>query len=203
MNLYAVAAIISGLIFVLGFSLGWNVSNLAAEELRLDVVETEIYLKNLELEDKLIQDMDQESYCSYAESRLPEVRGYVYEIGNTLQGREPSEETFRLAKRHVAAIVNYWLYSQEVKERCNLTHKDVLFFYTIDDGSSKTQGFVLDKLVRENPELTVLAINRNLDSPLVSLLTKKYNITRTSALVIDGQAYQGMWDYGKLKTIIG
>ena len=117
-------------------------------------------------------------------------------------GLKPSEETFRLAKKHVAAIVDYWLYSKEVKKQCGFKYKDILFFYTIDDGSSKTQGFVLDKLVRENQNLTVLAINKNLDSPLVKLLVNKFDIERTCALVIDDKVYQGMQDYETLKKIL-
>ena len=37
MNLYAMALFISGLVFVLGFSLGYNITNLAAEQLRLEM----------------------------------------------------------------------------------------------------------------------------------------------------------------------
>jgi len=202
MNLYALAAIIAGIMFLVGVSLGWNVANLAAEQIRLELSEIEIYMKTLELEDVLIQDLDEDTYCKYAESRLPEMRQAVYDIGNRLQGKEPSEETFRLARLHVASIVKYWLYSQQVEERCGSKQKDIIFFYTIDDGQSKTQGFILDKLVREGQNITVLAINKNLDTPLVKLLVTKYEITKPAALIIDNKVYQGLQDYDVVRGLI-
>ncbi len=202
---YIIAGIFSFLIFFLGFSLGFSILNLQLESLRTEMDRNELDIRNLQLELIFLNTLDNETFCSYLNDRIYQIEKNIGELGKKVVNPEKfNEEYFDIIRRRYSvSLIQDWLLSKELINRCNVTRINVLYFFKINCDPCIYQGYALDYLVEKNKEenIKVYALDKDLDEPIIQLLVKKYNITRAPTLVINDKKYEGFQNKEKLKEI--
>ena len=187
---YVISILLTSFIFLIGLLLGSSISSSKLEDvqrrLQLDFLDTQ----SLELE--LIIAGDNESVCNYIQYRLPEIVKRKTELGRKFDITELDEgQREILYKQYIISLGRYWLFSNIQEKQCGIKNPTVLFFFDHKE-TSREQGKVLDYLVfRSNEALGILAFSTQANESLINLISKKYNITETPAIVIDNKKFEG------------
>lgn len=110
-----------------------------------------------------------------------------------------------LKKQYTLLQVKDFLLKKRISERCKTPLSTVLYFYATDkecDDCTK-QGYVLDAIRSERPEVRVYSFDYNLDLSTIKALRSVYKIEGTlPALVINGKTYSGFQSLEQLRSIL-
>lgn len=110
-----------------------------------------------------------------------------------------------LKKQYTLLQVKDFLLKKRISERCKTALSTVLYFYSTDkkcDDCTK-QGYVLDAIRTERPDVRVYSFDYNLDLSTIKALRSVYKIGDTlPALVINGKTYSGFQSLEQLRTIL-
>jgi hypothetical protein len=110
-----------------------------------------------------------------------------------------------LKKQYTLLQVKDYLLKKRISERCKTPLSTVLYFYGTDkkcDDCTK-QGYVLDAIRTERPDVRVYSFDYNLDLSTIKALRSVYNIGETlPALVINGKTYSGYQSLEQLRAIL-
>lgn len=192
---YIIAGIVSFVIFLMGFLMGFALLNVQLEELRMDMEKGELELRNIQLEIAFLGTLKNETFCSYMTDRLGVLDKGTAELGNKLINPKGLTEKYfdMIKRRYTAFLIQGWLFSEELVERCNATRIDVMYFYEQDCDPCMSQGYVLDYLVSldKGENVHIFAIDRKLDEPIVQMLTQNFNVTEAPVLIINDIKYDG------------
>lgn len=195
------------LVFLLGVLLGNYLANLKVEEmnsmqdslsakligleLRYDLLRTGD-ICNLSWDDVWKEKIDMGSRMIALEVRL----------GKTNDAVLRQKEVYQLIEIRTLILL------EEIKEQC----KDVdiiLFFYTNKEKDSKgpvelseNQGFVLDSLYREYPEVSIFSFDMNTENPAISALEEIYKIKTAPSIVINEKTYEGFISKKEIEGIL-
>lgn len=124
-----------------------------------------------------------------------------YEDTNKLRNPE-----FPLVKKqYTNLLLEYWLTTKKVEERCGSNVTKVLYIYA-DPGNCRRcedQGTLLTAYRQTYPEqLLVFPLDSTLDLQPVNVLINSHNITTYPALIIEGDVYEGFQDRQELGNIL-
>ena len=193
---YLVAGIVSLIIFLMGFLMGFTLLNVQLEDLRMDMEKGELELRNIQLEIAFLGLLENETFCSYMTDRLRVLDKSTAELGNKLVNPKGLTEKYfdMIKRRYTAFLIQGWLFSKELMDRCNVSRVDVMYFYEQDCEPCISQGYILDYLVTmDNAEnIHVFAIDKDLDEPIVQMLVQNFNITEAPILIINSIKYGGL-----------
>lgn len=110
-----------------------------------------------------------------------------------------------LKKQYTLLQVKDFLLKKRISERCKTPLSTVLYFYATDkecDDCNK-QGYVLDAIRGERPEVRVYSFDYNLDLSTIKALRSVYKIGDTlPALVVNGKTYSGFQSLEQLRAIL-
>ncbi len=208
---YLIAALITSVIFLLGFFLG-----LVIEGERVKYTESISKIQNLDFASIQVQyayidELSQEENCQAVQKTFEE------NIINLEFARERIESfdknakinkgEFDLLKReYILAQLRYWLLARRTKNLCGQDIVSVLYFFSDDKicPDCNSQSFVLTYLKKRFKErLLIFSFDESFEEePMVSLLKHVYNTTSYPALVIEGKRYGGFRDKKELLSII-
>ncbi len=192
---YIIAGVVSLLIFLMGFLMGFSLLNVQLEELRMDMERGELELRNIQLEIAFLNTLKNETFCSYMTDRLEVLDKSTAELGNKLVNPKGLTEKYfdMIKRRYTAFLIQGWLFSKELVERCNVSRIDVMYFYEKDSDVCLSQGYVLDYLVNlDNAEnIHIFTIDKDLDEPVVQMLVQNFDIIEAPTLIINDVNYVG------------
>lgn len=193
---YIIACVVSMMIFLMGFLMGFTLLNIQLEELRMDMEKGELELRNIQLEIAFLGVLKNETFCSYMTDRLRILDRSTAELGNKLVNPKGLTEKYfdMIKRRYTAFLIQGWLFSKELVERCNVNRIDVMYFYEQDCDPCLSQGYVLDYLVNldKGENIHIFTIDKDLDEPIVQMLVKNFNITEVPVLIINNIMYTGL-----------
>ncbi len=202
---YVVAGVVSFVIFILGFLLGFTILDLQMEDLRMEMDKNELELRNVQLELVFLDMLGNDTLCSYLAERIRYIDKKAWELGNKLVSPEGlNEKYFDIIKRRYSiSLIEDWLFSKELSERCKTNRVNVLYFFEIDSDICQSQGYVLDYLVEmdEGSNLHIFAIDKNLDEPVIQIIVQGYEITEAPAIAVNGKKYEGFRNKEELMEI--
>ena len=202
---YLVAGIVSLVIFILGFLLGFTILDMQLEDLRMEMDKNELELRNIQLELLFLDMLGNETFCPYLKERINHIDRKTWELGNKLVNPEGlNEKYFDIIKRRYSiSLIEDWLFSKELSERCETERINVLYFFELDSDTCQAQGYVLDYMVEKDEEdaLHIFAIDRNLDEPIIQLMVQNYNITKAPTIVVNGEKHEGLKNNEELTSI--
>lgn len=192
-KIYAVAVIITSLIFFVGILLGARITDENTAKLQRELQNDFVEMQGLELELSIVNSANKTSLCSYIDYRLPDIVRKKVELGRRFDlGDIPEDQADILKKQYVLSLSKYWLFSEVSKKQCGIKTPSVVFFFD-DSELSREQGRVLDYLVYKTDEgMTVFAFNTLWHEPLIRLMEINYNITKTPTIVVDDTSYEGL-----------
>ncbi|MBN2042500.1 MAG: hypothetical protein JW754_01715 [Candidatus Aenigmarchaeota archaeon] len=192
---YIVAGVVSFVIFILGFLVGFTMLDVQLEDLRLEMDRNELELKNINLELTLLDKLgDGEKLCSYLNERIEYIDKKTWELGNKIVNPEGINQQYFdiLARRYSVSLIEDWIFSNELSERCDTNRVSVLYFFEKNSDLCQSQGYVLDYLVEKDKEnnLRIFALDKDLDEPAIQILVQAYDIEKAPTIVVEGNRFE-------------
>ena len=199
---YVVAAIITGLIFLLGLSLGFLLNDQRVQLLTKESRLQELDFKSLQLQYLLINDLTGRSVntCNVLRVTLEESIKSLdesLERLETYQQNTPfdSEELFMLQRLYIQDNLRYWQFAERAKNECDMEFVSILYFFSQEKCSAcPDQGVILTyykKKFGDNLLVFPIDIDMEASEPLITLVRENYDVQKYPAIVIADTAFSG------------
>jgi glutaredoxin len=206
-RIFALAAVITIIIFIIGIYFGYFISEEKFNSLKIDFERLQLQQKDTELESNLLNFIGLNS-CESLNYELDKATSMASDLGGRVSYYDSeiikNPEFYTLKKQYILTLIQYWSYWELYKKNCNSSVNTILYFYSIDgcDDCSK-QGFVLTYLKQRYPkEIMIFALDYNEDLYSLNLLKNVYGIKTTPTLIINKEKYEGLKDLNSLKEVL-
>jgi len=187
-NRYFYAMIIAIIIFILVFSFSYFVSYIEFQR-------NSNYQNNFAydiFENKLVLSLfEKEGICSQQSlDRISQdlaLRGSIIDNLEKKFGKNNKNVLFQ-KKFYTLMELEHFEFIKTQSEDCNLDINTIFFFYSnekSDIDSGETLGNLLSVISSRNKDLIIYSFDINLDSNLIDLLKKEYNINNPSTIVVN------------------
>jgi len=188
------ALILTFLILLIGFFIGYFVENLRTSEVSENYKIFELSALDLKLQNYYYQIMDN-STCDSAVKQNFIFADEIYKKGLLLQQYEDSNELTQdivlEKKKYVLLKTELWLNTILLKEKCKEDFHTLVYIYSqeADEYKEAEQGAlanILRKIKEERGnELILLPLAGDLDLGIVNMQLDIYNITNYPSIIID------------------
>lgn len=141
--------------------------------------------------------------CSFLESESESISEYSESLADKIDKLSESSlfknrELENAKKDYFLSLINNWIYIEQIKKNCNSSIVTVLFFYNdsckdICDDESFYLSYYKNK---EAGKLMVFMIDKEVDAPIIKVVTSNFNVTEVPAIVINSNKTV----YGYLNT---
>lgn len=208
-HLFIVSFALTLVVFMAGLLLGFSLDNFRSSDIlssiKLNELETESYIVGESFLDNF-----EDNKCDTLSLRINEIKRITTKVGSQLSGFDEKSMTIKgdmdyLKRKYTILEVKFLVMLHQFKKECGTKVTTILFFYTKDDSDSKKQGYVLTDLSKRYKEdMVILSIDKDYtDESLVKMLKLKYDIQKSSTLVIDNEIkLEGFVSKDKLDQII-
>lgn len=194
---YVMAGILTVTVFILGMLFSNLVDDRRYQELQVEMQQNNVEMESRQLQLSYLKSPGVES-CSALEAGLSDiVEGYNTRLERVQQYRENSffkkDQFETIQRQYILSGVRYWMYAQELRNRCDYNATTVLFFTENiygNDGcqSCRNVGTELTLLKRRyDGDFLVFTIPTELDDGAVDMLEQQYNVTETPTIVVNGE----------------
>lgn len=205
---YIFAAFLSIILYSIGVFTGIFIQK-STETITIKRIETlKRSIENTQLEYLYINSLGDKLSCDSFSILVDDTTKNVWDIGQELvdieKQKENMEKIIDLKKEYALLSIRAWILNNYLKEKCNINTTIILYFYSIPCSDCLEQGFVLDEL-RENifkDKMKVFVLDVNTDEPMIDVLKKTYNITKTPSIVINEKTYSGFINKDELTLLI-
>jgi hypothetical protein len=207
LRIYALAAVITLVVFTLGTIVGYVISNEKYNTITTDMESFQLQQKDIETEFQLANTLGSNS-CGTLKYEIEKMANQSDSLGQRLSYynneilRNP--EFVSLKKNYMINLVQFWSYWEQYKKNCNSTVNTVLYFYSINNcASCQAQGYVLSFLKTRYPnDIMVFSLDKDEDLYTINLLKSVYNVTSSPTMVINNKIYEGLFDTNQLKELM-
>lgn len=213
-KVYLYAAILTIMLYLLGFYTGVYFSQKAQpsfQELKAEIQTLKNNLENIQLQQLYISASETTMGCNFLISDLNKIQGelntFLQKLPQKLELYEASEQIDQwyeeIKKEYMLVSLRVWLLSLIAKDKCEKDIVPMLYFYSKNCIDCIEQGSVLDRIRNETPNLAIFTIDLNLNEEIVKTIKNSYNITKVPSLIINNNLYEGFMNYTEVKEIIG
>ena len=191
---YALAFILTILVFAGGIVLGLSIDNLRLNDAKQSSLLEKSNLLSLQLQQRYVTSgiAGCDSLNRILENNIAELTrkmGIIVDYGrNTII----NQEEFDLQLRdYFLTEIQYFLLSQEIDNKCSKDNIKIIYFY--DENELDTQGDILDYLKKMfGQRLLVFSLNSAFnDEPMIDIMMTSYNITQFPSVVVNNQVFHG------------
>ncbi len=203
-KVYLIAGIISLILYLAGLFTGYFFQRVVFGEVEKNIEKLKKDLENAQLEYMFLT-LKAKGSCQILSSLTNELTSRLYFVLNELIKLEGSQDqkVMEVKKDYTMLAIRTWILKSNTKEICEEDVLPVLYFYSIPCEDCLKQGKILDEIKIMYPEkVLTFTIDSGVNLPIVQTLIKSYNITKTPALIIEEQVYQGILSKEELKSII-
>jgi len=213
MNTYYKAGILTVIVFILGIIFGIWVDNYRLSAVRETLSEIDTNWNDARLLNLYIGRLGKD-YCDLALEENLVYNDKIYkeglEIERTVEANIfiPTLEQER--RRYTLLQTQFWFNSQELKEKCNFTYKNVVHLYKqkdltreIDIENKVQSSILLDLKEKCGNKIMLIPLAADLDLTVIDAVTKQFNITIYPAIIIDEKfAFQGLTSIDELESVV-
>lgn len=203
-KIYLIAGIISLILYLAGLFTGYFFQQAVFSEVEKNIEDLKKDLENAQLEYMFLT-LKAKGSCQILSSLTNELTSRLYSILNELiklEGRQDQRLT-DAKNDYTMLAIRTWILKSNTKEVCEEDVLPVLYLYSIPCDECLEQGKILDEIKAMYPnKVLTFTIDSGVNLPIVQTLIKSYNITKTPALVIEEEVYQGLISKGEIKDII-
>ena len=194
------SAVISVIIFIVGFLLGAQLFQSKISQLQATQDELQVDTISLEIESQLLS----ESPCSSA--GLEELAKRMEQLGpkiDFLEKQSRTEELVNLKKYYSLLEIKHWLAIKNTNKNCDTDFVPILYFYSNEncDGCGE-QGVALLYQKTQNPKLMIYSFDVDLDLSAIKILKTENHITTAPTVVIAGKKHEGLQDANELTAVL-
>jgi hypothetical protein len=193
---YVLAAVLTLTVFVMGMLFSNLMDTQRYQQLQNEMQENNVEMESRQLQLSYLKSPGVES-CAALEAGLSDiVEGYNSRLEKVQQYQENSffrKEQFRTIKRkYIISGVRYWMYAQELRDKCDYNATNVLFFTEnlfSDENCQECRSVgselsILKK--RYGGDFLLFTIPTELDDGSVNVLEQQFNVTETPTIVANG-----------------
>ena len=202
-RIFLITLIVVGLIFVLGLLLGFKFDEWRTDETQILLTETKIDSESFVVEADFISTFGLDS-CTALKPRLNSLSKNLVEVGTKLNEydlKKMSETIeFDILKRSYFLLeLSSLTLNKKLKDQCNSSGFNIIYFYNFDQEDSIKQGYVLDTFVRSSENVHIFSFDYGFSEPAVDALKAYYNITSTPTIILDFEdKKEGYYSFGAL-----
>jgi hypothetical protein len=200
---YLLVFLLTAIIFIAGISIGNYFSSVKINELK-DLQESfRTDTLDLEVQFSLIE----KDPCNYINSSLTTQK--LYDLSSKLEYMENTlgkndAEVIKLKNYYQLLELRQWLFEKTIIEKCQENKSLILYFYSNvpeECPSCEKQGFILSYLKKDyQDKLEVFSFDYNIQSESIQTIKRKYGITMTPTIIIDGNKYENFQSTEQLKS---
>jgi len=186
MKLVFLAFLVATFIFLSGFLLSYMVSYSKYQSVSTSQEEIRYRLLSLELE-KQILSSSCEVFNPFLFSEELDRMGSLIGILEKKFGRH---DKIVLKQKEIYSMLEtqHFLLIKENNNQCNTKTQIIFFFYSnlenFIDQADKI-GFILSSFKKENPDVMVYSFDYDLETNLINILKRRYNISEANTVVIN------------------
>lgn len=192
---YAVALIISIMIFTLGFLLGTVLDSYKTGYVQEIAKQQELEFNSLQLQYMYLENIKGSEKCPVLYQTIENNLKVLDPTLNKMLDYEKSKnlnspEYLFIKRQYLLSNLKYWLLSEDIKKTCSGNSVTVLYFFdSACDICFKSQGVILSNLKEVfQDKLLVFAIDSDfIEEPLITLLKNKYNVSTYPTIIINNQ----------------
>lgn len=194
---YAVALVITVMVFTLGFLLGNFFDNYKRDYVQEVTKQQELEFTSLQLQYLYLESVQGTEKCPALYQTLENNIRTLAPTLNQMMDYEKSKNInstnyLFLKRQYLLSNLKYWLLSEELKKTCSGDSVTVLYFFSNNcEICLESQGVILSNLKQAfEDKLLIFAIDSDFtEEPMVTLLKNKYNITAYPTLVINDRKF--------------
>ncbi len=212
-SVFIESLVLTLIVFVVGFSLGYYVENYRVDKIIKDYKEYEVEALDLKLQNYYYQIMSREA-CSSAIEQNFIFADKLYNNGLILEKYEEanqiSDQLTLEKKRYVLLKTELWLNTLLLKEKCQVNFTTIVYFYSADPGNSArvAEQKVISNVLRTVKErngknLILLPIAGDMQLDAVNLQMNAYNVTHLpSVLINEDTILEGFSNVEEIETYL-
>lgn len=212
LNPYVKATILTLIVFSSGILLGIFIDQYRLEDIRQRIASLDVSWNDARLLNLYFQKLEKD-YCDLALEQNLKYNQKIYLEGLEIEFAEKTNrftpELLDQKRRYILLQTQFWFNSIELKERCNFTYHNVVYFYkhknvTRDEViDQKTQAAVLLDLKEIcGNKIMLIPLAADLNLTVIDAIVKQHNITKYPAIIIDDLVIQGLTSLNDLKKIV-
>jgi len=208
------ALIISALIFLAGFSLGYvlNLEKIGYLENRIGALSDN--LRDFQFQLLFFDFFGGNVSCPVLKGMLTGIAEDYEKIGSKLSAGPEDEirdysDFQRVLAEYYKTSINYWLMAEKVRDSCKAKFVTILFFISkscekYTPNPCDDQAWVLTYLKQKfDGDLLIFTISADVDEPSIQALKTYYNFTEFPSLVINGKkTFSGFLPLENLSAIL-
>jgi hypothetical protein len=197
-------------IFLIGLFIGMTIESSNTANLIDQTSGIESSVQEIELEMLYFQSLNDSYSCQFLNETVRKTNNNLDDLAKQLSGFSEdrtivtSQDMESLKKRYTSLLIKDWLLQQKIKQDCGTGIVSTLYFYDrkgCDD--CIIQGDILSILKDLFKEkLMIFPLDRNVESYMVDILIKRFNITSVPSVVIENRVYSGVVTKDSLKTLV-
>jgi hypothetical protein len=208
---YVAAAIITTIIFALGFTLGLVGDNLRADYVQNQLVEQKIDRESSQMQYNYISSLEAQQFCPAIiknfNDNLATLDDTRFRLQTYIRDNTLGQKSFDLLKReYTLEQIRYWFLSKKAQETCNKGFTRVLYVYAgedeCDDCEDQQTVLLYFKQLLEQDLLIFSIDSAFVQEPMIELLMSSYNVTEFPTIVVNEQAYSGYQDRDEFQTAL-
>lgn len=183
---------ISVMIFTAGLLLGISLDDTKINDIIININQNELNSESYNVEKEFLNVFGGNK-CTLSNPRLNELSEESTKIGRLLTKYELTntikKPDFDYLKRKYSLLeIKIYNLFNSLKKECGYNYTTILFFYGNNDDFSTRQGYVLDTLVKINPNIHIFSFDYNFKAdPALETLKIYYNITASPSLIINNK----------------
>ncbi len=192
---YGAALVLTVMVFLMGVMFSNLMDQTRSESLDAGIQQDLIELESNQLQLSYLRSDDTQS-CGVLRIALTDiVSGYNQRLDLVQEYQQDSffssQEFQNIKRQYILSGIRYWIFAEEVRERCNYSPDTILFFTTTlekeDCSGCENMGRQLTLLKRRyGNDLLVFSIPTRMDDGMVDILSNQFNVTETPTIVING-----------------
>ncbi len=208
---YAIVLILTLAIFIIGILIGVIISGERTSYIKDENKLQRLNYDSLQLQYLYLQSiLSKNKDCEVASKALEEQVSNLGLLGDRLNQfikdvNTDTKELNLLKREYTLAELRYWFLLSDVRETCKDDVVSILYFYSNNDCSDcRTQGVILSFLKDKFKErLLVFSLDSDFaEEPLLGLVKRSFNITKSPTLIISGDKFVGLIDKEELLNIL-
>lgn len=193
---YALAAILTAIIFIAGFSVGLVIEKARLVSSEKSGLEQRLALSSLQVQ-QLFLDTYNINSCeptqALLKSNMDDLDRSMKSLIKYNKESMVDKEDFELNLRnYFITELQYFLVSERIKNICDQKTVNVLYLYA-ENEESDLQGYVLDFLKKKfGEQVLIFSFNVNFEKePMIKMLADNYAVTKFPAVIINGKVLEG------------
>lgn len=208
LSLYISAGIISFIIFISGVFVGIWVNEIKARSIERGSEDVSGMLRDFETQLLLLDLFPSNSTCQLYEMQLRRLSGELGALEEELMEYESTRridfpEFLRMKEEYNLLLIKYWVFSENMRTKCNSTYLTLLYFYNKECGACNDEGVILTYYkMKLGEKLLVFAIDMDLNLTSTKALMESFGVKVAPTLVINSRKFEGFYDKEGLRELL-